>query len=53
MIGLTTLELYNSIFIITEERKLEFFTDTFIEFSFAEIKDKLEEILGLSDVSLN
>ena len=39
MIGLTILEIYNSIFIITEEiNKFEHYTDTFDELSFAELK---------------
>ena len=46
MTDLTSLEVYNSIFIITEENnKFEFYTDIFDEFSFAELKDEVEEIL--------
>ena len=48
---LTSFELYNSVFNITEEKnKFELYTDSFDEFSFAELKDELEEILGLSDI---
>ena len=46
MIGLTSLEFYNSVFIITEEKnKFEIDKDTFDEVSFEELKDELEEIL--------
>ena len=46
MIGLITLEVYNSVFNITEENiKFEIYTDTFDGFSFTEIKDELEEML--------
>ena len=42
MIGLTSLEVYKSSFIITEENsKFELYTDTFDEFSFEELKDEL------------
>ena len=45
MLGLTDLEVYNSIFIITKENnKFELYTDGFEEFSFEELKDELEEI---------
>ena len=50
MIGLVDLEVYNSIFNITNENnKFELYTDTFDEFSFEEIKDELEEILHISN----
>ena len=50
MIGLMSLEVYNSFFKITEENnKFEFYTDAFDAFSFAELKDELEEILNVSD----
>ena len=49
MIGLTSLEVYNSIFnIITTSNKFDFYTDTFGEFSFEELKDELEEVLDFS-----
>ena len=50
MIGLTSLEAYSSIFIITEENNLfELLTDTFDEFLFEDFKGKLEEIVIFSD----
>ena len=49
MIGLTSLEVYNSIFNITKEiNKFDIYTDTFDEFSFTQLKDELEEILNTS-----
>ena len=54
MIGLANLDVYNWIFNIKEENsKFEFFKDLFDEFSFTTLKDDLEEILGLSDISGN
>ena len=48
MVGLTSLEVYKFIFIITEENNnFEIYTDTFDEFSFTEIKDELEQILDI------
>ena len=42
MIGLTSLEIYNSIFNLSEENnKFELYTDFFDEFSFAELKYEL------------
>ena len=50
MLGLTSLEVYNSIFSITQEdKKIQLYTDTFPEVSFEEFKDELEEILNISD----
>ena len=50
--GLRSLEVYSSIFSIAEQsNKFEFFTDTFDEISFEELKDELEEILSLSDIT--
>ena len=50
MIGLTSLELYNSFFNITEENnKFELFTDNFDEFSLAELKNEFDEFLSISD----
>ena len=41
-LGLTSLEVYNSLFSITEEKnKIELYTDTFDEFSFEELKHEL------------
>ena len=52
MIGLTSLEVYNSIFNITEENnKFELYSDVFEEFFFTEIKDELEEILNISNIT--
>ena len=52
MIGLTSLEVYNSIFNLTEEKnKFELHTDNFDEFSFTEFKDELEEILDVSNIT--
>ena len=52
MSGLTILEIYNSIFNITKENnKLEHYTDTFDEFSVAELKDEPEEILDISEIT--
>ena len=52
MLGLIDLELYNSIFNITEENnKFELYTDTFDEFSFEELKDEVEEILNISNIT--
>ena len=44
---LTSLDLYNFIFIITgKNNKFELCTDTFDHFSFAELNDELEEIVS-------
>ena len=52
MIGLLSLEVYNSIFIINpENNKFELYTDTFDEISFKELKDELEEILDISNIT--
>ena len=54
MIGLTSLEIYNSVFnyIITEENnKFEVYRDTSNKFGFLELKDELEEILNISHIS--
>ena len=52
MLGLTDLEVYNFIFNITKENnKFELFTDTFDDFSFAELKDEVEEIFKISNVT--
>ena len=50
MIGLKVLEVYTSIFNITQEnQKSEIYTDNFDEFSFTELKDELEEVFRISD----
>ena len=52
MLGLTDLEAYNSIFDKTKENnKFELYTDTFDEFPFMELKDEVEEILGISNIT--
>ena len=51
MIGLTSLEVYNSIFNITKKNNFYFYIDTFDEFSFTDLKDELEEILDFSDIT--
>ena len=52
MIGLRSLEVYNFLFNInTTNIKFEFYTDTSDEFSFDEFKDKVEEILSISDIT--
>ena len=52
MLGLIDLEVYNSIFIITNEKNnFELYTDTFDEFSFEEIKDELEKILNIPNIT--
>ena len=52
MLGLTDLEVYNSIFNITKENnKFELYTDTFEEFSFEELKDEVAEILKIPNIT--
>ena len=52
MIGLTSLEVYNSIFNITEENnKFELYRDSSNKFGFSELKDELEEVLNISHIS--
>ena len=52
MLGLVDLEVYNSIFIITKgKNKFELHTDTFDEFSFEKIKDEVEEILNIPNIT--
>ena len=52
MIVLTTLEVYLSVFITTKDsNNFEFYTDSFDEFSFADIKEEFKETLGLSDIT--
>ena len=52
MIGLKSLEVNNSIFNINQKNnKFEPYTDTCDEFSFTELKDELEEILNISDIT--
>ena len=50
--GLLNLEVHISIFNRTEENtKIEIYTDIFDEFSFIELKDELEEILDISNIT--
>ena len=52
MIGLTNLEVYNSIFNITEENnKFEIYRDMTAKFGFLELKDELEEILNIPHIT--
>ena len=52
MIGLTSLEVYKSVFNITEQNnKVKLYLDSFDEFSFAELKDELEEMLDISNIT--
>ena len=52
MIGLTDLEVYNSIFNITEENnKFEIYRDTPSKFQFLDLKDELEEILNIPHIT--
>ena len=53
MIGLTDLEVYNSIFNITKENnKFELYIDNFDEFfSYTELKDEIAEILNISAIT--
>ena len=53
MIGLTNLEVYNSIFNITEENnKFEIYRDMTAKFGFLELKDELEEILNIPHITI-
>ena len=53
MIGLVDLEVYNSIFNITEENnKFEIYRDSSNKLGFLEIKDELEEILNISHITI-
>ena len=52
MIGLIDLEVYNSIFNITEENnKFEIYRDTPTKFQILDLKDELEEILGIPHIT--
>ena len=52
MLGLIDLEVYNSIFNMTKENnKFELYTNTFDEFSFEELKDEIEEILNIPEIT--
>ena len=52
MLGLVNLEVYNSIFNITEENnKFELYKDMSTKFGFLELRDELEEILNISHIT--
>ena len=52
MLGLVDLEVYNSIFNITEENnKFELYRDTSAKFGFLELKDELEDIPNISHIT--
>ena len=52
MIVVTSLEVYNSVFNITEENnKFELYRDSSNKFGFSEIKDDFEEILNIPNIS--
>ena len=52
MLGLVDLEVYHSIFNITEtNNKFELYRDTSAKFGFLELKDELEEILNISHIT--
>ena len=52
MIGLINLEVYNSIFNITEEKnKFDIYRDSSKKFGFIELKDELEEILNIPHIT--
>ena len=53
MTGLTNLEVYNSIFKITEKNnKFEIYRDISNKFGFLELKDRLEEILNIPHITI-
>ena len=53
MIGLVDLEVYNSIFNITEENnKFQIYRDMTAMFGFLELKDELEEILNIPHITI-
>ena len=52
MLGLVNLEVYNSIFNITEENnKFEIYRDIPTKFQFLDLRDELEEILGIPHIT--
>ena len=54
MLGFISLEVYNSTFNIAEKtNQFELYTDPFdSDFPFIELKDKVAEVLGLSDITI-
>ena len=54
MLGVTDLEVYNSICNITEEtNKFELYRDTSDKFGFLELKDELEKIFDISYITVD
>ena len=52
MVGLLSVEVNNSLYNInTTNNKFDLYRDTFDELSFEELRDELEEILGISDIT--
>ena len=52
MIGLTSLEVYNSVYNITQENiKFELYRESSNKFGFLELKDELEEILNIPHIT--
>ena len=52
MLGLTDLEVYNSVLNLNHtNNNIELYTDTFHEFSIEEVKDELEEILSIPNIT--
>ena len=52
MLGLVNLEVYKSIFNITEENnKFEIYSDTPTKFQFLDLKDELEEIFNIPHIT--
>ena len=52
MVGLPSLEAYNSVSDITEEKtKFELYTANFEEFPFVDFKNEIKEILDISNSS--
>ena len=52
MLGLVDVEVYNSIFNITEENnKFEIYKNMSDKFGFSELKDEVEEILNISNIT--
>ena len=53
MVALPSLKVFTSIFKVTKENnKFELYTDTFDEFSFAEMKNEFKENFDISKLSL-
>ena len=52
MVGLSSLEVYNSIFNVAEvNNKFELYTDAFDDFVFEKLKNEIEEVLSISDIT--